>query len=32
MALELLRLAWSSRVIIDGGVTVEAAREFQRDN
>ena len=32
MALELLRLAGSSRVTIDGGVTIEAGREFQSDN
>ena len=32
MALELLRLAGSSRVTIDGGGTAEAGREFQSDN
>ena len=32
MALELLRLAGSSRVTIDGGVTAEAARDFQSDS
>ena len=32
MAEELLGLAGSSRVTSDGGVTGEAAREFQSDN
>ena len=32
MALELLRLAGSSRVTINCGVTVEAGREFQSCN
>ena len=32
MAMELLRLAGSSRVTNDAGVTVEAGREFQSDN
>ena len=32
MAEELLRLAGSPRVTIDGGVTVKAGREFQNDN
>ena len=31
MALELLRLAGSSRVTIDGGGNVEGSREFQSD-
>ena len=32
MALELLKLAGGSRVIIDGGVPAEASSEFQNDN
>ena len=32
MAKELLKLAGSSRVTIDGGVIVEAGSEFQSDN
>ena len=32
MAVQLLRLAGSSRVTIDNGVTAEAGREFQSDN
>ena len=31
MTLELLRLAGSSRMTINGGITVEAGREFQSD-
>ena len=32
MTQELLRLAESSRMTIDGVVTAEASREFQSDN